>query len=496
MAGHGRGQAQPAQTVVSGAGAVVESEALAEDGGADARAASPGAAAAPLRPRMLRAAGWLLGSNLSSQLLRLGSNLVLTRLLVPEAFGLAVAVNTLYFALVMFSDLGVWQSVVRSKRGEEARFLGTAWTLQLARGALVATLVLGLAWALHIGVGNGFIAAGTVYADPRLPEMVAFLALCALVQGAESMKLATAQRELRAAALARLELLGQLVAIAVTLALASQTRSVWSLLIGSLAGSLARTALSHALLPGPSARPCWDRAAVREILGLGKWIFASSLIGFLAANAEKLILGGLLSPESFGVFSIAATLLAAVAGLYGAMNGHVVFSSLSLAQREHRAELGRLYARSQQLADLVLGLLAGTLVTAGQSVVWLLYDPRYHEAGWMLQWLAVGLIAMRHQVVEQLMFAQGRAARVSTNNLLRGLALAALIPAGHAAWGEQGAILAVVASQFAGWPLSLMYKRDQRLLAWATEGWWVPALLGGLGLGTLIEAGFALVLPN
>ena len=55
-----------------------------------------------LRSRMLRAAGWLVGGNISSQALRLLSNLILTRLLLPEAFGLVAAVNTLYFALVMF----------------------------------------------------------------------------------------------------------------------------------------------------------------------------------------------------------------------------------------------------------------------------------------------------------------------------------------------------------------------------------------------------------
>ncbi len=106
---------------------------------------------ATLRARMLRAAGWLLGGNISSQALRLFSNLILTRLLVPEAFGLVAAVNTLYFALVMFSDLGVWQSVVKSERGTQARFLGTAWAVQLVRGALLCAVVLliaaGFEWA-------------------------------------------------------------------------------------------------------------------------------------------------------------------------------------------------------------------------------------------------------------------------------------------------------------------------------------------------------------
>ncbi len=447
------------------------------------------APAPALKSRMLKAAAWLVGGNISSQLLRLASNLILTRLLLPEAFGLVAAVNTLYFALVMFSDLGVWQSVVRSDRGAEARFLGTAWSVQLLRGGLLAVIVLGIALALHLAAQAGVFAAGTVYADARLPPMVAFFALCALLQGMESMKLASAQRELHAGQLARLELASQLGAMVVTLALTWATRSVWALLVGTLVGAALRTALSHLVLPGKAARPCWDRDCARELIGFGKWIFLSSIVGFLAAHGEKIILAGSLTTASFGVFSIASTLLAAVMGVYGSLNGHVIFSSLSLALRsDDQAEVTRVYTRVQQLADLFLGTLAGGLLMSGQWAVWLLYDARYHNAGWMLQWLGLGLLAMRHQVVEQLMFARGQPAWVSGNNSLRALSLVICIPAGFALGGEPGAIIGVVISQFASWPLSLRFKQQQGLLTWATEKWWLPALGLGLGLGWLLDA--------
>lgn len=438
---------------------------------------------------MLKAAAWLVGGNVSSQLLRLGSNLILTRLLVPEAFGLVAAVNTLYFALVMFSDLGVWQSVVKSERGTDPRFLGTAWTVQLLRGGLLAAIVLLIALALHMAAQAGLFATGTVYADARLPPMVTLFALCALLQGMESMKLAGAQRELQVGHLARLELASQLGAMVVTLALAWATRSVWALLVGTLVGTALRTVFSHLYLPGKTHRPCWDRDCASEIIGFGKWIFLSSIVGFLAAHGEKIILAGSLATASFGVFSIASTLLAAVMGVYSSLNGHVIFSSLSMALRsDDNSEVVRVYTRVQQLADLFLGTLAGGMLMSGQWAVWLLYDARYHDAGWMLQWLGLGLLAMRHQVVEQLMFARGQPAWVSGNNSLRALGLVVFIPAGFALGGEPGAIIGVVLSQFASWPLSLRFKQQQGLLSWATEKWWLPALGLGMGLGWLLDA--------
>ena len=449
-----------------------------------------------LKSRMFKAAGWLIGSNVTGQLLRLISNLILTRLLLPEAFGLVAAVNTLYFGLVMFSDLGVWQSVIRSEHSEDPRFLGTAWSVQLLRGTLLFFIVLAIALVLHLGAGFGWFESGTVYADPRLPPMMVVFGLSALLQGFESMNLASAQRELLGLKLARLEILSQLSAMLVTITLAWLTRSVWSLLIGSVVSSAVRTLMSHFALPGKLARPAWDSAFASEIVGFGKWIFLSSIIGFLAANGEKLILGGSLSVASFGIFSIASMLMVAFVGVYSSLNGHVVFSSLSLALKSgNKSEELRVYARVQTLVDLFLGTSAGLIIMAGQWAVWLLYDQRYHAAGWMLQCLGLSVIAIRHQVTEQLMFARGKPSWVSANNALRAVALVIVIPLGQRAWGEFGAILAVAVCQFASWPLSLEFKRREGLLTWATERWWLPSLVVGLGLGWLINAALTALFP-
>lgn len=440
-----------------------------------------------LKSRMLKAAGWLIGGNIMSQALRLVSNLILTRLLLPEAFGLVAAVNTMYFALVMFSDLGIWQSVVRSKQGESPLFLGTAWMVQLLRGVLLCVVVLLIAITLHLGARAGWFIAGTVYADERLPLMMAVFSASALIQGLESMKLALAQRELKGGHLARLEISSQLLAMLVTLGLAAWTHSVWSLLVGTLVASAARTLMSHFYLPGASARPCWDKASASEIIGFGKWIFVSSIIGFMASNGEKIILGGTLSTQYFGVFSIASTLLAASIAVYGSLNAHVIFSSLSLAQRADKAEVVRVYTKVQQLADAFLAFFAGAICTSGQWAVWLLYDSRYHEAGWMLQWLGLTLLAIRHQVIEQYMFVHGQPAWVSANNILRTAALFILVPAGYKFAGAQGAIAGVVLSQFASWPLSLWFKHRHGLLTLASEVVWPPVLALGMLTGWLIH---------
>ena len=57
-----------------------------------------------LKQRGLRAGAWVAGSQILSQVLRLASNLVLTRLLLPEAFGL-MAVSYTHLTLPTISSV-------------------------------------------------------------------------------------------------------------------------------------------------------------------------------------------------------------------------------------------------------------------------------------------------------------------------------------------------------------------------------------------------------
>jgi hypothetical protein len=114
----------------------------------------------------------------------------------------------------------------------------------------------------------------------------------------------------------------------------------------------------------------------------------------------------------------------------------------------------------------------------------------------MLQTVGLGLLALRYQVVEQLMFANNQPAWVSANNALRALGLVITVPAGFALAGERGALLAVVGCQFASWPLSLVFKWREGLLGRASERWWLPAVLAGVLLGWGVDTLFLAIWPG
>ena len=85
--------------------------------------------------RVMRGSVLTAGSYAIAQGLRLVSNLILTRLLFPEAFGLMALVSVFLVGLAMFSDVGIGPAISQSKRGDDVGFLNTAWSIQVLRGA-------------------------------------------------------------------------------------------------------------------------------------------------------------------------------------------------------------------------------------------------------------------------------------------------------------------------------------------------------------------------
>jgi hypothetical protein len=82
-----------------------------------------------LKKKAIRGTAWTLFGYGGSQALRLVSNLILTRLLVPEVFGLMALVQTFQAGLTLFSDIGIAPSIIQNKRGEDPTFLNTAWDI-------------------------------------------------------------------------------------------------------------------------------------------------------------------------------------------------------------------------------------------------------------------------------------------------------------------------------------------------------------------------------
>ncbi|MXQ13740.1 oligosaccharide flippase family protein [Microvirga makkahensis] len=452
------------------------------------------AVAAPLRKRILRASGWTLIQNGASLSLRLFGNLLLTRLLTPEAFGLMAVIQALVVALAHLSDVGISQNIVVHRRGDDPDFLNTVWTVQILRGVLILIASAACAVGIFLLEQAGWFRPGTVYTDPQLPYVIVAFFFYVLILGFETTKVQQARRNMQLEQITMIELMSQAAALIVMLILATTFRNVWALVAGSLVAATLRVVAGHLILSGPRNRIMWDPSAWTDILSFGKWIFLSSVMGFLLVSGDRILLGAIVDSTVLGVYSIAVLLLGVLYSTFYAIIGSVVFPTLSEVFRNHPNDLRQVHRRFQLQADVALFGLAGFLFVAGPAIVDLLYDDRYREAGTMLAALSLGLIGARSSISEQGYLAMGQVRYQAAANFCRVAVLCLGLPLGFALYGIDGALVALILTQYAGWPVTIRFAMRNGLFQPGGLLIGPPLFIAGAALGWLGRSAMLLVM--
>jgi O-antigen/teichoic acid export membrane protein len=394
-----------------------------------------------------------------SQILRLGFNLVVTRLLYPELFGLMAVVYTLVNGLTLFCDLGIEPAVVRDPRGAEPAFLHTAWTLQIVRGLGLACFSLLLAWP-----------AAAFYKDSRLLWLLPVVGLINLVAGFNSTTLLTLKRNMDVRRSVTIEIGTQLLSGIVMMVWAWLSPSVWALASGALSASLIRMAWSHLLASGNADRMAWDRGIVRRLLQFGRWIWVSSILTFLALQIDRLILAKMLTWQLLGIYGLASAIAEVPRGLTLAINSNVIFPAYSKCAALPRPEFRARILRHRGSLLAVLALAIAFLTVFGDLIMRLLYDRRYAAGAWMLPVLALGIWpSALANTIDSSLVAIGQPRRVASANLMKILFTALGIPLAFRLMGITGAVLVVALNDLPYYGQIAYGLQREDLSSWAQD---------------------------
>ncbi|MGH1485100.1 MAG: oligosaccharide flippase family protein [Cellvibrionaceae bacterium] len=318
---------------------------------------------------------WLMFGIGSSQGIRLAGNLILTRLLAPEAFGVMALASAVILAFGMLSDVGIRNSVIKSDRTHEASFMETVWTLQLFRGIILAALIWCMAWPV-----------ANFYDEPILIPVLIVFSLSLIIHGAKSVALYLYDKQLNLKTQILVDTGAQLTGTICMIVWAYFFPSIWALVAGAILSASISLVTSYTLFQGHYSKINFDRVSINEILSFGKWIFISSMVGYIALHGDKLIMGNWMTMGQLGVYSIAIVFGSLISMIAAKFSGRLLdalfkqhidkkdFSSIKMV----RYRLNAAY-------------LSACLILAwfGDLIIELLYDDRYIEAGWMLQLLSL-----------------------------------------------------------------------------------------------------------
>lgn len=396
-----------------------------------------------VRARALRASALTLMNFGGSKALRLVSNLALTRILFPEAFGLMALVQVFLAGLQMFSDVGLNTSIIQNKRGDEPDFLNTAWTLQIIRGVL-----------LWLGACALAIPAAQLYNEPMLAYLLPVAGFTSVIGSFKPTKVATANRHLKLGRQTALDLISQALGIVIMVALALMMESVWSLVIGALIGRVVFVTLLWLYIPGAGNRLLWEPKAVREMFHFGKFIFLGTVAGFIINQGDRAVLGKFISLYDLGIYNIAMFLGTLPFLLVMALTSKIVMPLYRMKPPiESDQNRAKIHQARRLISTAVLSL-SFVMAFGGIALIEFMYDPRYALAGPMVVLFSLAIVP---QVVfngyEGALLSAGDSKRHFLLLTVRAALQVVLLIVLVKAFGIFGAICAGAIASLMTWPL-------------------------------------------
>src|SRR5580692_1193435 len=156
-------------------------------------------------------------------IVKFGSSLILTRILLPDAYGIITILLSISFTLVMLSDVGTYTSVVRAPNGDSPAYLNTAWTIRFVRSSLNATIM--------------FFATPVIvrmFGAPALAAPLRVFALWFLIDALESNSVPIAARKKNTRVVVYSDLIATVVSTAFTVIYCYFHRTFWGMVYGLL----------------------------------------------------------------------------------------------------------------------------------------------------------------------------------------------------------------------------------------------------------------------
>jgi O-antigen/teichoic acid export membrane protein len=412
-----------------------------------------------LKKLAIRGAIWTIIGFGGIQILRFGNNLILTRLLKPEYFGLMALVTTLRVGLELFSDIGIAQNIINSKRGDEPAFLNTAWTLQIIRGVVIWIICLLLSFP-----------AAKFYNDERLVLLIPIAIFFSVVDGFSSTSVHTLHRRMELGKLSLYELALQACYLSTLCILVWFYPNIWTLAFGSVIGAIYKLVSSYWLIPKYTHRFTWEPDAVKEILSFGKWMFIASTLMFAAEQADRLVLAKILSFKMLGVYTVAYTLASIPREVIKQLSYKVIFPTISQEADLPRATLREKILRQRWFILLGTAIILAILTTIGDFIVAFLYDKRYADATWMMPILCSGIwFSLLFYTINPALLAISKPLYSAQSNFARFGVIILGVPLAYYSFGTLGAIIVIAFSDLPLYIVNLYGLWQEKLFCFTQD---------------------------
>lgn len=344
--------------------------------------------------KMLPGSLWMIGLRWSVRAIGLVSTVILARLLTPADFGIVAMGSLVVGLLAVFSELGAWQHLMRTKDpGRD--YYDTAWTVTLLQSLFVGAVV--------------FLCApyaAAFFHEPRVEEVIRWLSLSAVVGGFRNIGVINFRKDLEFDKDFKFELLLKFSAFVITISLAFYFRTYWALVFGVIGGSVVGVIWSYVVHP---YRPRLCLALWREFLTFSMWVTPAGIATFFNKRADTLIVGHIGSTAELGVYNVASELSGMATNEIIQPIGRALYPNYAKLKEDPEQLLAAFVGVLKTVAIICCSFGVGLALVAEDFVMLVLGD-QWSSAVPLVRWLAIfgALGGIAHVLGSQIFVVMGR----------------------------------------------------------------------------------------
>ena len=333
-----------------------------------------------LKQKTVRGAFAKFWSQAALTIFRIGSLMVLARLLDPRDFGLVAMVTVVTGIFRLFQDAGL--SLVTIQRST------------ITKGQ-VSTLF----WMnILVGTGLSFLTLVTAplvvsfYHEPRLLWITVVLSSGFLINAAGVQHAALLQRQMRFTTLAWIEVLSSFMGTIVSIGMAMGGLGYWALVAIAIIPTVVATIcfwLTEAWVPGPPHRDAESGSMFR----FGGKVTLNGIVLYYSMNLDKVLLGRFWGTEVLGIYGRAYQLIMIPRDYIASAIGVVAVASLSRLHADPPRFKSYLLRGYSLMLALLLPITIATALFADEIILFFL-GPAWKDAAVVLRLLAPTILVI------------------------------------------------------------------------------------------------------
>ena len=300
---------------------------------------------------------WTISGIIAQSIIRIGIISVLSRLLVPQDFGIIAASMVVVNFSIIFSQLGVGPAIIQKESISEEHL----------RTGFVVSVLLGLSFTFIVYFSSPIIT--NIFGIKRLQNVLEIMSIIFVIQSISIVSRSLLQRDLQFKRIAIIEFLSYVAGYGgIGITLAYMGYGPWALVWAIISQNLIKSVLLNIWKKHPIGLRI-TKKELAELLTFGSKVTWARISNYVANQADYFIVGTFLGAHALGLYERTYKLMSMPANLFRRSVNKVIFPVMSKIQND-TTRLGNAYQKGLILTALVvLPLSVGLFILSRELIV-------------------------------------------------------------------------------------------------------------------------------